>query len=252
MNDPYTQAVARTNSLFITAASIHLCNALMYSAVWPWSGALNPASGKPWTFLSWVQYPELFNVIEASLLLYSVSMYSKEKVTGLGRYLDATTLTNHKVQLAAALAQLAAALGWWHVFLHTHEHAPGRGLTLDDPEFLALIFVLVPSILYVVYYASVVVDPMNFRNFRINQAINAVFESGDVLYFLGAFMYAVTSFRDSGFFTSLGLCEVGQNIWLRMCWGSKAPPAPLRAQPSLAALEVRAAAPALTPGTGAE
>ena len=238
--DAYTLAIARTHRLAVAAAAVHLGNAFMYALVWPLGGAEDPATGRPWSFFAWVQYPELFNIIEASLVVYASSEYDREKTTGVGRYLDAVTLANHKVALAAALAQLAAALGWCHVFWHTHERVPGCGLTPDDPELLALVFVLAPSILYVAYYASVAVDPMNYRNFRINAVTSALFESGDVLYFLGAFMYAVTSFRDSGFFGSLGVSAglragvAGACARLRARWGGKAPAA--------AALELRAAA----------
>ena len=236
--DAYTQALARTNRLYVAAAAVHLVSALLYSLVWPLGGAKDPATGQPWSFFAWVQYPELFNIAEASLVQYTTSMYSKEKVTGVGRYLDWVTLTNHKIELAAALLQLCAAVGWCHVFWRTHERGPGRGLTLDDPELIALIFVALPSILYIAYFASVVANPLNFRNFRENKVINAVFESGDVFYFVGAFFYAVTSFRDSGFIASLGWLA-----WLRACFpahcGGKEAPAQM--QPSPAALELRAA-----------
>lgn len=147
VNDPYTQAVAKTNRLFIAAAAIHLFNALQYSLVWPTSENVNPATGKPFRFLSWVQYPEFLNIAEATLYLYTAIMYDKQKVTGVGRYLDAVTLNNHKIELAAALAQLGAAFGWCHVWWKTSVRGPGRGLTLDDPEFIALILVVAPSIL---------------------------------------------------------------------------------------------------------
>jgi hypothetical protein len=236
LDSPYTQGVARTNSLFIAAATIHLFSALQCSSasscppgsrprplplarpshptasdtapffadslVWPFGGHVDPKTGRRYSFFVWMQYPEFLNILGAALYLYTANAYAKKKVTGPGRFLDGDTLAIHKVDAAAAVVELAASFGWLHVWWVTHERGPGRGLTLDDPEFIALALLASAYLLYVPYNAVVVAQPASYFG---NPALGAVFQSGDVLYFVGAFMFLLVSFRDSGFFNSLGM-----------------------------------------------
>jgi len=200
--DAYTAAISRTNTLFVVAAAIHLFNAVQYFAVWPLHE--NPATNRPFGVFAWVQAPEYLNLVEAAMYMFTAASYAKEQTTGPGRYLDPTTLYTHRVEAAAAVVELVAALLWCLVWWKTHQRGAGRGLTLDDPEFIALIFLVSPSLLYVSYNALVLQNPASFYN---SAYVNSLYTNGDILYFVGAFFYAVCSFRDAGFFESFGVCR---------------------------------------------
>ena len=192
-SDPYTRAVGDTNTLFVIAGAVHLFNACQYFGVWPALG---------YSFLHVYQVPEALNVLGAALYLYTATTYNKMAITGPGRYLDAVTLQSHGVETAAAAIELLAAGGWCAVWWHSHQRGPGRGLTLDDPEFCALVCLVAPSVLYVAYNAVVVRDPTAYY---ASALASDLFSSGDCIYFAGAVFYALVSFRDAGYFDSFGL-----------------------------------------------
>jgi len=156
-DDPYQSAMREVNLLYLVAAILHVFNAVQWACVW--LVAVKPSTGAPWGLCEWVQIPELLNLGEALLYTASAVLYSRMQIVGPGRYMDATTLLVHKLELAAGLAQLAAAAFWCIVWWVTHERGPGRGLTADDPELWALALVVAPSLLYVYYYVRVVGDP---------------------------------------------------------------------------------------------
>lgn len=83
------------------------------------------------------------------------------------------------------------------------------------------------------YNACILANPASFYD---NEMVSAVYTSADIIYFVGAVMYMVTSFRDSGFFNSFG-------VFARLCPRGKGAPAPLQSQPRPAALELPASAP---------
>jgi len=49
--------------------------------------------------------------------------------------------------------------GWFYTWYSTYPPGPGRGLTLWDPEFLAAVGLIVPSIAYVLFNAKNLTDP---------------------------------------------------------------------------------------------
>lgn len=49
--------------------------------------------------------------------------------------------------------------GWFYTWYSTFPPGPGRGLTLWDPEFLASVGLIVPSIAYVLFNAKNLVYP---------------------------------------------------------------------------------------------
>lgn len=198
-NDAYTQLLGKTNELFVIAASIHLFNAVQYFLVWP--ELIDPATGATFSFFSYVMIPEYLNILGATLYLYTAANYDSQLSTGPGRFLDAPTLTAHKIETAAAVVELLAAFAWCYVWWWTHERGAGRGLTLEDPELLALLLLVAASFLYVAYNGMVM---QNAANYYASPLATALYNSGDCIYFAGAFFYAVVSFRDAGFFNSLG------------------------------------------------
>ena len=78
---------------------------------------------------------------------------------------------------------------WWKTYIRI----PGRGLTFDDPDLHANIFILVPSIIYVIYNVQIYLDPTTF-------GANFLYVQGDILYFVGSLFYLAASLRDNGFF----------------------------------------------------
>jgi hypothetical protein len=197
---PYTRAVGNTNVLYVIAGSVHLFNALQYYWVWPSLG---------YSVLHVYQAPELLNIVEAALYLYTATAYSSMVITGPGRYLDEQTLLTHRVETAAAVTALAAAFGWCAVWWHSHARGPGRGLTLDDPECCALVCLVAASLLYVAYNGIVLQDATAY--FALPLA-TSLYQSGDCIFFAGACFYALASFRDAGYFESFGVftrCQGG-------------------------------------------
>ena len=199
-SDAYTTLLSKTNQLFVIAASIHLFNAVQYFLVWP--ELINPATGTTFSFFSYVMLPEYLNILGASLYLYTAANYDSQLSTGPGRFLDAPTLAAHKIETAAAVIELLAAFAWCYVWWWTHERGPGRGLTLHDPELIALILLVCASFLYVAYNGMLMSTPSNYY---ASPLATALYNSGDCIYFVGACFYAIVSFRDAGFFNSLGV-----------------------------------------------
>lgn len=193
LDDPYTREVAKVNRLYLIAGIVHLINAFMYWLVWPL--LVNPATGERWRIWDWVLIPEWLNITGASLYLYTASVYPRQQSTGPGMWLDTFTLDNHKIELTAAMVELGAACMWVAVWWATHARGPGRGITADDPEFLALVFLVSPSILYVAYNSCLIENPLNYY---WSPQISSVYDSADLLYFIGAVFYAIVSFRDAG------------------------------------------------------
>jgi len=135
------------NSSYIAAGVVHVFNALQYFAAWLIYE--NPDTGWCYSPFHWIMIPEYLNVIGASLYLASASMYQNELVTGPGAFLDPVTMNVHKIELAGAVVQLAACIGWAASWWKTFPRGRGRGLTLDDPDLTALILLFAPSSIYV-------------------------------------------------------------------------------------------------------
>lgn len=160
VSDPYTIAMKNVNTLFVIAASIYMINALQFFTVWP--GLVNQKTGEKYRIWDYVMIPEYLNIVEASLYLYTATQYSSEIITGSGRYLDPVTMLGHKLETGASFIELFATFGWTAVWWWTHQRRQGSGITLDDPEFCALILLVSPSFLFVSYSVLVLIDPTNF------------------------------------------------------------------------------------------
>jgi hypothetical protein len=189
-------AVSRTNTFFLAAAIIHIINAFQYFIVWPLN--FNPATGKRWSIFAWVQIPEYLNIIEATLYLATACLYPKETAFGLTAYLDSTTRNVVKIELAAALIELLACFMWCTVWWFTFPRGRGRGITLDDPEFIALVLLTIPSFFYVAYNSLVNQDLANVGNGKLDQLYNVA----DWIYWAGSLFYVLAALRDDGWFPS--------------------------------------------------
>ena len=174
---------------------IHLLNALQY--IWAWLpfgyGFLHP-----------VMIPEYLNVIGAALYLWSASLYNtnvtdwvwdvQNQVTVYGP----SVLLVHRIETASSFIEILAAIGWCVVWAYTYIPGPGKGYTLDDPDFLGNILILVPSIIYFVYNVQNLQDPSSYTT-------NSLYTTADTWYFCGACFFLCSALRDDGWFPSFGL-----------------------------------------------
>lgn len=192
-NTAYTNALESVNNLFVASGILHLINSLMY--IWAWL----PLG---FNLCSVVMIPEYLNVIGASIYLYTATLYSKTD----GSYQDDVTFTIHHFETAAASIEILAALGWCFTWWLTYPRGqPGRGWTFDDPDIWANIFIVVPSIFYVVYNAQILADPLNY-------CCNTLYTQGDTLYAIGSVFYLFAALRDDGYFGCMpagGSCKYG-------------------------------------------
>jgi hypothetical protein len=190
---PYHEASERLYNLYTASAVIHLLNAFMY--IWAWL----PLG---FSLVSVVMVPEWLNVAGAACYLYTSTLYSKAD----GTYLDDVTFTIHHYETAAAAIELVAAVGWVTTWWLTFPRKTvGRGWTLDDPDVWANAGIVLPSVLYVVYNAQILADPLSY-------ATNTLYVTGNAGYAAGAVFYLVAALRDDGYFRCLptgGVCPYG-------------------------------------------
>jgi hypothetical protein len=181
-------------SLYKAAAVVHLVNAFMYA--WAWL-----PTGFP--LFSVVQIPELLNAIGAAI--YCVTAWKYEEV-GSASFDAPVTLLVHDLETAASAVELFAAIGWCLTWWLTFPRGvAGRGFTLDDPDVWGNIFIVVPSIYYVVYNARVDLDPQLYLTDTLYTNANVLFAAGSVIYLL-------SSLRDDGWLAFLpggGTCAYG-------------------------------------------
>jgi hypothetical protein len=170
--------------VYIVSGIIHLLNAFQYIYAWFPLG---------FGIFSWVMIPEWLNVLGAALYLVSASEYD-------AAYFDTEALhRNHVIETVAATIEFFAAVGWTWVWWKTHVRGPGRGLTLDDPDFTGNILIVVPSIIYIVYNASNLQNPASYYDLGPNTFL---YQTANELYAVGAAFYVLCAMRDDGWFKS--------------------------------------------------
>ena len=173
---------------------MHLLNAFMY--MWAWK----PAG---YGLFSVVQIPELLNAIGAAV--YTVTAWRYEEV-GAADYDAPVTLLVHDLETAASAVELFAAVGWCTTWWLTYPRGVvGRGFTLDDPDVWGNVFILVPSIYYVVYNVRVDLDPKLYLT-------DTLYTDANVLFAAGSCIYLLSSLRDDGWLAFLpggGSCAYG-------------------------------------------
>lgn len=182
VGDPRCAAGAADAS-FLRWGVVHLLNAAQFLASWRQSGRrLDDA----------VTSPDWANILGALLYLRSASLYPRVTLGDA----PAAALC-HRLELAASLIEFFASIGWvavWWVLREKHD--PSRGVTLVDPDFTANVFIVVPSIVYVVYNIQTTLHPGAYGT-------NTLYKWGDVLYWLGSVFYLLASLRDAGWMASL-------------------------------------------------
>jgi hypothetical protein len=190
----YQQRVRGLNALYIAAGVIHLVNAFQYVFAWmPLGyGLLHP-----------VMIPEYLNIVGASLYLWSASLYDAnltDYTTGPDGSITygASVLLTHEIETASSLIEVFAAIGWCVVWALSYTPGPSRGYTLDDPDFLGNLLILVPSVIYFVYNVQNLRNPASFGT-------NLLYEVGDTWDFVGSVFFLCSSLRDDGWFPGFGL-----------------------------------------------
>jgi len=192
----YLELFKDVNRAYLGSAIIHLFNSLQY--VHMWFRLKDPRTKKFYNLGNAVLVPEFFNVLEAMLYIVSASYYFQYQVTGANAFLDPNTLMVQKLEMAASTFALVASLGWWYSWWVTYSRGPGRGFTMDDPDFLSLIFITAPAVMYVVYNGMVQYDGQHFPNGDIDY----IYQRADIIYFVGSVFYICVTLRDAGWFNS--------------------------------------------------
>ena len=75
----------------------------------------------------------------------------------------------------------------------TYVRTIGRGFTFDDPDTMAWLTTVISSIIYLVYYVQMNVDPLQYNT-------NWLYTYGDIVYFIGACYFICAALRDDNWF----------------------------------------------------
>jgi hypothetical protein len=178
------------NREFIAASIIHVTNGVMFALYWVPYFKKHPET--PLWRRVLLLVPEFLNIIEASLYIKSASMYGVASQTCRDYTCD-MKLEMHKLETIASVLEMFASIGWFYSWYTTFPPGPGRGLTLWDPDFLAAIGLIVPSILYVVYNVENSFTPLDIPT-------NNLYLVADVIYTFDAVIYLIAALRDAEFF----------------------------------------------------
>ncbi len=129
--------------------------------------------------------PDYLNMIGAALYIRSSLLYAETDDSETVQYV-------HRLEMAAASVELAAAFMWAAVWIMTYTRGiPNRGWTLDDPDIWANIFIIVPSLIYFIYNIQVTSDPSQYGS-------NYLYVQGDLLFTIGGIFYFFAGLRDDG------------------------------------------------------
>jgi len=190
------------NRQYVALGSVHVVNAAMYAAAWaPWLRDRWRSQSR--LALAVIVLPELCNLVEASLYLVSSTHYAHaEKYCSTYRCDEYFTM--HRLELAASSVELVASLGWLASWWLTHERGPGRGLSPWDVDLWNQLLLVASSVVYLAYNVQISRRQNEgwdgVHNDGLNYSHNKLFETGDVMYFVGAVLYLASAMRDCDFF----------------------------------------------------
>jgi hypothetical protein len=94
-----------------------------------------------------------------------------------------------------SLCRIVLRIGSWYM---TYIRTLGRGFTFDDPDTMAYLTTTLASIMYFVYNIQINVKPELYAD-------NRLYTYADILYFIGACYYVLSSLRDDHWFWFLPL-----------------------------------------------
>ncbi len=111
-------------------ASIDLANSLQFWWSWREFGV---------DLTSPLAFADVCNVVMSALYLYTSTVYPQ-----MGN--SAVPFAHiAQLELAASVLYFIASFGWAWAWWVTHIRGPGRGLTLDDPDLVGILFLFAPS-----------------------------------------------------------------------------------------------------------
>lgn len=124
----------KNNRVYLEFAIVHVVNAFMYAYAW---------DDKKWNDVELV--PEYLNIIEASLYLWSATLYPKIYTSDDDNAgYAAAFYTSRKLELAASAIDVVASFGWvytWWLGYQKYRALPeptsGRGWTIEGHSFLS-------------------------------------------------------------------------------------------------------------------
>lgn len=200
------------NRQYVALASVHLVTAFMYGYAWRDWMALH-ASDTPLWARALIMVPEALNVVEAAIYVYTATLYGPYEADPECQ-LDPDCPAYHRLhrlELAGAAVEMAAALLWAWSWWYTFERVPGRGLTPFDPDFWSSLLLVIPSAMYIAYNVEVIAVPADYGS-------NFLYKKADVVYFVGSVLYLGAALRDQDAFFWL---PCGCWAWLvpsGCCW----------------------------------
>ena len=195
--DPVCSEVGYTsvNRQYIALASVHLVTAFMYGGAWrSWLAA--HAATEPLWARALIMVPEALNVAEAALYVYTSTLYAPLSAADSKCAVDPNCdgyHSLHRLELAAAAIEMAAALLWCWSWWRTHQRGPGRGLSPFDPDLWSSLLLVVPSAMYIAYNVQVIAAPDTYGS-------NFLYKKADDIYFVGSVLYLAAALRDCGCF----------------------------------------------------
>jgi hypothetical protein len=188
------------NVQYVILASLHVFNAFQYFAAWiPWMKMNEKAA---WALKLIFIFPEFLNIIEGSLYLYSATTYQSiadSQRCSIDVHCPKSMRMHYIESVAASIECVASCFwvyAWYYIFRLENEGLRKRDklkILLCDPEFYSVAALVAASVLYIWYYEQVDRHPRKFGRSVLN-------EKGDVIYFLGALCFLISSMKICGVF----------------------------------------------------
>lgn len=192
------------NNQFIALAAVHVFNAFQFLACWiPFMKETEHLQLSKATKFK-LLLPEFMNIIEGCMYLLSALSYQRIQ-NNLNCQTDLKCRDEmflHHWETSAASVECFASLLWcysWY-FVFNIDIMPYQLNLKDkviwalfDPELYSAILLVIGSIVYIVYYLQVDEYPNHYDT-------NMLWEVGDVIYFIGAVLYLISSMKLCGCF----------------------------------------------------
>jgi hypothetical protein len=193
--------ISNINDQYVALAAVHTFNAFQYLSCWAPFMKLHASLPAQTKFL--LLFPECMNVVEGSMYLYSSLSYERiEKSTACEEdpKCDAEMFLHHW-ETAAASVECLASLFWCYSFYVVFNIETPKELgpcqrflwAICDPELHSALLLVVGSVIYIIYYYQVDTYPDHYDT-------NMLWETGDIIYFIGALLYLTSAMKLCGCF----------------------------------------------------
>lgn len=190
LHSGYLQERVFNNNHYILAL-VRVLNSWMFMLTW---------KDKGWVDV--VMYPEYLDFVSSVILLWAAAMYGAENLPDYDGEIQVRYL-----ETVAWGVEVIASIGWflsWHKdytdnFGSKPLPSPNRGWTFDDPDIIANITNVLASVIYFIHSWQVLSSE--------DLSLNTIYQVGDVIYLINAWIYLVVAMRD---------CEC---FWFMPAWG---------------------------------